>query len=323
MIVTEFLPPRPHLLWQYARQMGIRHAIVKVAPELTGLKPPWHLDTLVQIQRELADAGLTLLGLEGDPFDMSRIKLGLPGRDEDLEHYCQMLRHLGELGIRLLCYNFMPVIGWCRTRTDAPGRGGALVSRFDLRELPGGRTDAGEVAADRVWENYRHFIQRVMPVAERAQVRLALHPDDPPLPSLRGAGRVFGTPEAFERAYRLAPSPCNGVTFCRANFKLMRADLSRWLRHFAGQGRLFYLHLRDVRGTAESFEEVFHDEAGPALIETLRVCHEVGFTGPLRCDHVPTLAGESNEQPGYGVLGRLFTDGYLLGLIDALHIPHA
>jgi mannonate dehydratase len=323
MIVTEFLPPRPHVLWHYARQMDIGHAIVKVSPELTGLKPPWHLDTLVHIQRELADAGLTLLGLEGDPFDMSRIKLGLPGRDEDLEHYCQMLRHMGELGIQLLCYNFMPGIGWCRTRADVPGRGGALVSRFDVRELPGGPTEAGDVTAERVWENYRFFIQHVLPVAERARVRLALHPDDPPLPSLRGVARIFGTPEAFERAYTLAPSPNNGVTFCRANFQLMGADLPRWIRHFAGHGRLCYLHLRDVRGTAESFEEVFHDEAGPALIETLRVCHEVGFRGPLRCDHVPTLAGESNDHPGYGVLGRLFANGYLFGLLDALNIPRA
>jgi mannonate dehydratase len=79
--------------------------------------------------------------------------------------------------------------------------------------------------------------------------------------------------------------------------------------------------LRDVRGTAESFEEVFHDEAAEELKSTLRDCQACGFDGPLRCDHVPTLAGEANDQPGYGTLGRLFADGYIMGLMDALEIP--
>lgn len=321
MIITEYLPSRPHVLWQLSLQMGIRHAIVNAKPERTGLGPPWELDALRQLQRNFADAGLKIYGLEGDQFDMNRIKLGHKGRDEDIEHFCQMLRHMGELGIPLLCYNFMAQIGWFRSKADVPARGGALVSRFDLKEMPAGPTEAGEVPVEQMWENFRYFIQRVMPVAEKAGVQMALHPDDPPLPSLRGIGRLFGTPEGFERAYQLAPSPSNGVTFCRANFKLMGADLPKWIRHFGKQKRLFFLHLRDVRGTAERFEEVFHDEAPAALMETLKVAYETGFSGPLRCDHVPTLAGEANDQPGYGTLGRLFADGYIMGLMDALNIP--
>jgi mannonate dehydratase len=321
MIVAEYLPPRPHVLWQLAVQMGIRHAIINTKPEKTGLKPVWHIDALRQIQSELAGAGLKLHGLEGDQFDMSRIKLGREGRDEDLENFCQMLRNMGELGIPLLCYNFMAQIGWFRSKADVPARGGALVSRFDLAELATSPTEAGEVPAETIWDNFRVFIQRVMPVAQQAGVRLALHPDDPPLPSLRGVARIFGTPEAFERAYALAPSPCNGVTFCRANFKLMGANLTECIRRFGRQERLFFLHLRDVRGTAAKFEEVFHDEAAAELMETLRECQAAGFNGPLRCDHVPTLAGETNDQPGYGTLGRLFADGYIIGLMDAIGIP--
>jgi mannonate dehydratase len=227
---------------------------------------------------------------------------------------------MGELGIPLLCYNFMAQTGWFRSKADVAARGGALVSRFDVKELSA-PTEAGEVSGEQIWENYRYFIQRVMPVAEKAGIQMALHPDDPPLPSLRGVGRIFGTPEAFERAYALAPSPTNGVTFCRANFKLMGANLPECIRRFGEQKRLFFLHLRDVRGTAERFEEVFHDEAANELMETLRDCQAAGFEGPLRCDHVPTLAGEANEQPGYGTLGRLFADGYIIGLMDALGIP--
>jgi len=232
-----------------------------------------------------------------------------------------MLVNMGKLGVPLLCYNFMAQIGWCRSKGDVTGRGGALVSRFDLKEMPTSLTEAGEVPAEQIWENYRVFIQRVMPVAEKAGVRMALHPDDPPLPSLRGVGRIFGTLEAFEKAYNLAPSPANGVTFCRANFKLLGIDLGDCVRRLAKQGRLFFVHLRDVRGTAECFEEVFHDEAAIALKETLCDCQGAGFDGPLRCDHVPTLAGEANDQPGYGTLGRLFAGGYIMGLMDALEIP--
>lgn len=321
MILAEYLPPRSHVLWQLARQMGIRHAIINAKPERTGLNPVWDLEALRRLQGDLAQAGLILYGLEGDQFDMSRIKLGLQGREEDIEKFCQMLANLGKLGIPLLCYNFMAQIGWLRSNGEVPARGGALVSRFDVKELPSSTTEAGEVPAERVWENYGYFIQRAVPAAEQAGVRLALHPDDPPLPSLRGIGRIFGTPEAFDRAYALAPSPANGVTFCRANFKLMNADLAACVRHLAAEKRLFFVHLRDVRGTAEQFVEVFHDEAAAELMETLRECHAAGFDGPLRCDHVPTLAGEANDQPGYGTLGRLFADGYILGLMDALGIP--
>jgi mannonate dehydratase len=321
MIATEFLPARPHPLWHYCRQMGITRAIIKAAPELTGMNPPWDIGSLQRIQRDLKEAGLEVHGLEGDQFDMSRIKLGLDGRDEDIALYQKMLRNLGELGIGLLCYNFMPAIGWFRTDTSAAGRGGALCSGFDLAEVPAGVTDAGELAASRIWENYAYFIRAVMPVAEEAGVRMALHPDDPPLPELRGVGRLFWNPGAFDRAYALAPGPSNAITFCRANFKLMGVDLGHWIRRFGD--RIAFLHLRDVRGTAERFEEVFHDEAADDLIRTLRDCHAAGFRGPWRCDHVPTFHGEDNSNPGYGTLGRLFADGYVLGLLDGLGIPRS
>jgi len=323
MIFADYLPSRPHVLWQLARQMGIRQAIINAAPERTGLNPPWDLDALSRLVRVFASEGLTVHGLEGDQFAMRRIKLGLDGRDEDIDHFCRMLHNMAELGIGLLCYNFMAQIGWCRSKTDVAGRGGALVSRFEAREMPATPTDAGVVPAERIWENYHYFIRCVMPVAEKAGIRLALHPDDPPLPSLRGVGRIFGTPEAFEHAYELAPSPSNGITFCRANFKLMGVDVLQWIERFAARKRLFFLHLRDVRGTAECFEEAFHDQAAAELLETLRVCQQVGFDGPLRCDHVPTLAGEANDHPGYGTLGRLFANGYLMGLMDALGIQRA
>lgn len=321
MKLAEFLPALPDRLWELARQMGVRYAIVKAAPELTGRKPPWDIDSLRAIQTRLGEAGLTLYGLEGDQFDMRRIKLGLDGRDEDLERYCQMLRNMGELEIPLLCYNFMAGIGWHRTRGDVSTRGGALVSRFDLADVPDAPTEAGAVAEERIWENYEHFIRRVIPAAERAGVRMGAHPDDPPLPVLRGLARILYKPENFERAMALAPSPSNGVTFCQANFKLMGCDLEQWARRFAARGKIFYVHFRDVRGTAERFEETFHDDGPTDMPAMLKLYHELGFDGPLRVDHVPTMAGESNEQPGYESLGRLFAVGYMKGVMQAIGIP--
>jgi len=320
MKLAEFLPAAPNRLWQLARQMGVRYAMCKCAPELTGLNPPWDMDALRTIQRRFSDAGFVLYGLEGDQFDMRRIKLGLDGRDEDIERYCQMLCNMGELGIPLLCYNFMAGIGWHRTRADVPTRGGALTSRFDLADVPTTLTDAGEVSEERMWDNYAYFIRRVMPVAEKAGVRMGMHPDDPPLPKLRGISRILYKPQNFERAMSLAPSPNNGVTFCQANFKLMGCDVAAWARRLAEQGKIFFVHFRDVRGTAERFEETFHDDGPTDMPAMLKLYHDLGFTGPVRVDHVPTMAGESNEQPGYESLGRLFAIGYTKGVMQALKI---
>lgn len=328
MFLIEFLPPRPDPLWRLAVQMGIRHCVVKTDPRWTRLPPPSEIATLRTIQRELADAGITLIGLEGDPIDMTRIKLALPGRDADIAAYQQMLRNMGELGLRLLCYNFMAGIGWHRSDAGVAGRGGALVSRLDLAEMPTTLTEHGEISAERIWENYRYFLRAILPVADAAGVRLGAHPDDPPVPSLRGLGRVFHSPEQFERVLQLSPSPRHGLTFCQANWKLMggadgeetQRRLAANIDRFTRTGRVHFVHLRDVVGDARCFTETFHDEGPTDLAATLRLYHAAGFRGPVRCDHVPTMAGEPNDNPGYGTLGRLFADGYLLGLMDALDV---
>ncbi len=308
--------------------MGIRHCVVKTDPRWTRLPPPSEIETLRTIQRELAAAGLTLIGLEGDPIDMTRIKLGLPERDDDIAAYQAMLRNMGELGLRLLCYNFMAGIGWHRSDGGVPGRGGALVSRLDLAEMPTTLTEHGEVPAERIWENYRYFLRAILPVADAAGVRLGAHPDDPPVPSLRGLGRIFHSREQFERVLQLSPSPRHGLTFCQANWKLMsgpdgeetQRQLAANIQHFTRTGRVHFVHLRDVVGDARCFTETFHDEGPTDLATMLRLYHAAGFRGPVRCDHVPTMAGEPNDHPGYGTLGRLFADGYLLGLMDALDV---
>jgi mannonate dehydratase len=315
MKLADFLPAKPDRSWDLARQLGVRYAICKCAPELTGLPAPDRIEGLAEIQRRFAAAGFTLYGLEGDEFDMARIKLGLPGRDEDLDRYRRMLGNMGELGIPLLCYNFMAVIGWYRTHTAVPLRGGALSSRFRLAEQ--GEPVAAElrIGRQRLWENYQTFLGAVLPAAERAGVVLGLHPDDPPVPELKGVGRIFTSPEAIDRALALSPSPSHQLTFCQATCRAMGADPQALARRWAG--RIAFVHFRDVAGTAEDFTEVFHDEGPTDMAAMVRTYGEIGVTGPVRVDHVPTLAGEDNAQHGYAALGRLFAIGYLKGLCHA------
>jgi len=167
VFLVDFLPPRPNPLWALARQMGITHCVVKAAPEMTGLAPPYEPGVLARIQADLADAGLILIGLEGDPFDMSRIKLGQPGCAEDLDHYTAMLQEMGRLKLRLLCYNFMGGIGWHRSNTSVHGRGGALVSSFELHDEPKSLSAAGEIPPEAMWSNYTRFIAAIIPSPAR------------------------------------------------------------------------------------------------------------------------------------------------------------
>ena len=342
MTLVEFVPPTPHPLWKLCLQMGITDVIVKVNPSLTGLPDPWRLETLKGIVDRLASAGLKVVGLEGDPFDMAPIKEygatgegRAPARPQALDHYCELLESMGALGIKLLCYNFMVGTGWARTGVREV-RGGARATYFSLCETPGGSqlaaTDSGatscappelKLTAEQVWANYECFITRVMPVAERAGVRMGLHPDDPCLPELGGYARIFGSVEAYDRAYALYPSPSNAVTFCQANFKLMGADLEATARHFGK--RIAFIHVRDVDGTKEDFTELFHDQGTTDQFALMRVYRALGLDVPVRGDHVPEMEGDRRLTedciPGYFTLGRLFANGYLKALLAGTANP--
>jgi len=136
---------------------------------------------------------------------------------------------------------------------------------------------------------------------------------------VRGMGRILCQAEGFDRALALSDSPSHGITFCQANFSLMDGELEPLVRRWAD--RIVFVHFRDVRGTAKRFEETFHDDGPTDMPAMLKLYHDAGFTGPIRVDHVPTMAGEDNSQPSYGALGRLFATGYLKGALQALKIP--
>ena len=320
MKLVEFVPPVKHPLWKLCLQMGIEDVVVKVNPSLTGLPDPWRLATLKRIVDGLAAEGLRVVGLEGDPFDMTPVKqFGEAGvteecRETALAHYRELLESMSALGIRLLCYNFMVGTGWARTGVRAV-RGGARATYFSLAETP--EEPKLRLSAEQVWANYAHFIKSVMPTAERLGIRMGLHPDDPCLPSLGGYARIFGSVADYDRAYALFPSPSNAVTFCQANFTLMGADLIATARHFGK--RIAFIHVRDVEGDKTDFTELFHDQGATDQFALMRTYRELGLDVPLRGDHVPEMAGDRllapDAVPGYSVLGRLFANGYLKALL--------
>jgi mannonate dehydratase len=230
---------------------------------------------------------------------------------------------MGRLGVPTLCYNWMAVTSWSRTEVAATTRGGALVTQFrasDSDNLPP-LVESGEVTDDQLWDALRYFLGAVLPAAESAGVRLALHPDDPPRALVRNVPRIMRSADAYRRLLGMDRSPSNAITFCQGNFALMKEDLPALIREFGRDAHIAFVHFRDVRGTADDFTETFHDDGQTDLVECMRAYSEIGFTGPMRPDHVPTMYGESNAQPSYGTLGRLFALGYIRGLAQSAERP--
>lgn len=324
-IAEILLEPRPTPFWQALRQVGVQDAVGILPHHLVegdgqGIEAdrPWDYAPLAVYKEMVETEGLRLAVVEDNP-PMERIRLGRPGRDEEIEQFCALLRAMGRLEIPVLCYNWMAVLSWQRTTTGHRGRAGALVTGYDHALLDGTPTRVGAVAEEQLWANLRYFLERVLPVAEEAGVRMAMHPDDPPLSPLRGIGRIMRTPEAFERLLELVPSDMSGITLCQGNFTLMTDDVPSVIRAFGSAGKVFFVHFRDVRGTADHFVETFHDEGKTDMLECMRAYRDIGFDGVLRSDHVPALAGDGPEVPGDGTQGRLFAIGYTTALREAVY----
>jgi mannonate dehydratase len=307
-----------------ASQIGISHAIVSVLPALSKVTRDRYVEALQKIKSDFQNAGMVFAGVESHPVPAEKIKLGLPGRDEEIENYIASIRALAQIGVRMVCYNWMAGIGWYRTSTDVPARGGALISEFDNEVAEKeGPTQWGEVSEEKIWSSLNYFLKAVIPVAEKEGVKMALHPDDPPLSPLRGVGRILTSAANYRRVLNIVPSPVNGITFCQANFKLMGEDIASLAREWCAQKKIFFVHFRDVEGTREHFRETFHDNGPVDLAQMLRIYHECGFEGPMRPDHAPTLDGESNDRPGYAMGGKVLAIGYMKGAMDAMGIPYS
>ena len=141
------------------------------------------------------------------------IKAGDGLRDESIEKVLKMMPIMHDLGIDTICFNWMAHIGWLRTRSDIPERGGALVTGYDCADFKG--TDKF-ITEKQLWDNYEYFLKAVIPTAEKYGIKLALHPDDPPLSDFGGVARIFTSFDNIRRGIGVVDSPNLGVTFCQA-----------------------------------------------------------------------------------------------------------
>jgi mannonate dehydratase len=321
MQIAEYLPPTPTPLWKLARQAGVDWVVggLPFDDPANGDDAPWDYAPLARIKQQYEAAGFKLAVIEARP-PLNLAKRGLPGRDAEIATVCALLENMGRLGIPVWCYEWMTDFNWLRTTLDTPSRGGSVVTSFDhalLRDAP--PSELGPISEDELWTNLEYFLRAVLPVAERCNVRLAMHPDDPPLSPIRGVGRIMRSVDNYQRLLDLVPSPMNGITLCQGNFTLMTDDLPATIRHFGQQGKIFFVHFRDVRGTPEKFEETWHDDGKTDMLACMQAYRDIGFDGVLRPDHVPTVEGDSNANAGYSAFGRLYAIGYIRGLQQAVY----
>jgi mannonate dehydratase len=305
-----------------ARQLGVTHVIAGVF--LSRVRREEYLDLAKKTKDAWNAAGMTVAGVEGHPVAFEKLKLGIAGAEEEIENTKWAIEALSKVGINMICYNFMAGLGWTRTNTKVEERGGAMTSEFDFEASKAlGLTSNGEVGEEKMWANITHFIKEVMPVADRFGVRMALHPDDPPVSPLRGIARILTSAKAYRRVMDIYPSPMNGVTFCQANFKLMGEDIYALAKEWTYGKKIFFIHFRDVEGTKEKFHETFHDNGPTDMVRILKIYSDAGFNGPIRPDHAPTIEiDRSDTRSGYTMGGKVFAFGYMKGIMDALKLPH-
>lgn len=315
--IAEFIAPTPSPLWKLAKQAGIDLAVGGLPFE--DLKPGEGLcdyAPLKRMQDRYETGGFKLAVIEARP-PLNLAKRGLPGRDAEIAVVCTLLENMGRLGIPVWCYEWMTDFNWVRTNMATPSRGGSVVTSFDLKEVPENLTDGPPIDEEALWVNLEYFLRRVLPVAEKAGVKLSMHPDDPPLSPIRGIGRIMRSVANYQRLIDLVPSPMNTITLCQGNFTLMTDDLPAVIRKFSKN--ISFVHFRDVRGVPEKFEETWHDAGQTDMLACMKAYRDIGFDGVLRPDHVPTVEGDSNENAGYSSFGRLYAIGYIRGLRQAVY----
>ena len=298
----------------FFKAIGVDYLTVNAAPP--GIRSGEDLTDYWRDLKGLAEShGLKLMNVAATGWD--EISLALPDRDEKIEAWCTMLRNMGEVGIPTLGYNFKPV-GNFRTESTPPGRGGARYSTFDydvLMKDPPYHPDKA-ISEEKIWENLQYFLERVVPVAEENGVRMALHPDDPPIPEpLGGAARIVSTLEQYHRTFDMVPSDSNAMLFCQGCVAEMGVDVCDAIRDIGGRGKIVYVHFRNIRGTPKKFQEVFVDEGDQDMYEAMQTYKEVGFEGPFMMDHTPGFP----QQESTFWAGRAFAVGYMRALIQAVY----
>ena len=264
--------------------------------------------------RKLAEAHglkLTNIALTGP----DEITLARPEREDKINQWIDVLRAMGDAGVPTLGYNFKP-IGNFRT-PSATGRGGAKYSTFDYDEWNRTKGEWPDKQIDEasMWANMEYFLQHIVPVAEDCGVRLALHPDDPPIPeAMGGAMRIVSSLDQYERIFGMVPSAANAMLFCQGCVTEMGVDVYDAIRRIGSQGKIVYVHFRNVKGSGHYFEEVFIDEGDVDMLKAMQTYKEVGFEGPFMMDHTPQIPGDEGGRAGHAL-----ATGFMRAMIQATY----
>lgn len=308
----------------------------------------WELDDILAMKKEIEAAGLTMECIESVNVHES-IKLGDENADKYIENYKECIRNLSKVGVKVICYNFMPVFDWTRTDLAMDMGNGATCLCYNGKQvegkspedmfkeiddnsngyaMPGWETERmGEIKElfekyknithDDMWKNLEHFLKEIIPVCEECDVRMAIHPDDPPW-DIFGLPRIIKNIEDIRRFLKLVDSPYNGLTFCTGSLGASAEnDLPAMIREVGG--RIYFAHLRNVKIRDSWFNETSHLSADGSLdmYEIVKALQEVGFDGYIRPDHGRMLWGEV-ARPGYGLYDRALGCAYLNGLWEAV-----
>ena len=324
--------------------------VVGVIPALHALPAgeAWPLDMIMDMKKEIEDAGLTMECIESVNVHED-IKLGAPTAEKYIENYKISIRNLSKAGVKVICYNFMPVFDWTRTDLAMDMGNGATCLSYNgvqvegkspedmFREIddnsngyamPGWETERmGEIkelfekykniTADDMWANLKHFLEEIIPVCEECDVRMAIHPDDPPW-DIFGLPRIIKNIEDIRKFLKLVDSPYNGLTFCTGSLGASaNNDLPAMIREVGD--RIYFAHLRNVMIRESWFNETSHLSADGSLdmYEIVRALQEAGFNGYIRPDHGRMIWGEV-ARPGYGLYDRALGAAYLNGLWEAV-----
>ena len=292
----------------------------------------WTYEELAELKRSINSEGLELAAIENfDPSHWYDILLDGPRKQEQLENIKTIIRRMGRAGIPVMGYNFSVAGVWGHV-TGPFARGGAETVGFlgpdgpAEKPIPNGQVwnmiydpeaasgSVGPVTSDQLWQRLEGFLKAIVPVAEEAGVRLAAHPDDPPMPTIRGTARLVYQPHLYQRLLDIVPSHYNALEFCQGTIAEMQGgNVYEAIDKYSGQGNIAYVHLRNVRGKVPKYHEVFLDEGDVDIVRALRIYRKNQYDGVIIADHTPQLECAASWHAGMA-----FAMGYIKGILGTL-----
>ena len=312
MILSDYFTSKYNLTWDYAKQCGVENGVIRLPEDsdfdITNFAH-WQ-----KVYKNFTDFGIKPIIIEPMPNELhDHIKAGDALRDESIEKVIKMMEYMDKLDIRTICFNWMAHIGWLRTNDKIKERGNALVTGFDLNDF---KSTDKQITKQELWDNYEYFIKAVIPYAEKYNVKLALHPDDPPLEKLGNVERIMTSYENINKAVNIVKSDNLGLTMCQATYLMMGENLYDVIPKL--KDKIFFIHFRNAVGNKIKINETFHDNGLIDMSDIIRLYKKHNINVPIRVDHVPLMAGESQDVAGYTALGRLFAIGYLKGILESV-----